>query len=297
MILHPDDVPLTTRQQELVRIQSPDFPYSAMESELNRYPNQSALWHWHDYFEFAIAYRGGLVLDLEQQSITLSEGEGYFLNANVLHQVRMADDGKNGCSRAQLFDGALLSGAGLVGRRYIAPIESCVSLNARILRAEDPTAQPVLAALNAAFSAAEEDQEGYELEVCAQLCRAWALLYRMAAPELQGGGAPRESSLRLKAMLSFIHENYARPIRVRDVADAAGVCERECFRCFTQSLDLTPTAYLTRHRVDAAARLLRESSMSAAEIAAACGFSDASYFGKVFRRAFGCTPAQYRRQG
>ena len=97
-------------------------------------------------------------------------------------------------------------------------------------------------------------------------------------------------------MLSFIHENYARPIRVRDVAAAAGVCERECFRCFTQSLDLTPTAYLTRHRVDAAARLLRESSMSAAEIAAACGFSDASYFGKVFRRAFGCTPAQYRRR-
>ena len=32
------------------------------------------------------------------------------------------------------------------------------------------------------------------------------------------------------------------------------------------------------------------------EIAAACGFTDASYFGKVFRRAFGCTPAQYRRR-
>ena len=202
-----------------------------------------------------------------------------------------------GCTRTQLFDGVLLSGAGLIGRRYIGPIESCAALNARILRAHDPADQPVLAALNAAFSAAEEDAEGYELEVCAQLCRAWALLYRRSVPALQGGGAPRESSLRLKAMLSFIHENYARPIRVRDVADAAGVCERECFRCFTQSLDLTPTAYLTRHRVDAAARLLRESTMSAGEIAAACGFTDASYFGKVFRREFGCTPAQYRRRG
>ena len=36
--------------------------------------------------------------------------------------------------------------------------------------------------------------------------------------------------------------------------------------------------------------------MSAGEIAAACGFTDASYFGKVFRREFGCTPAQYRRR-
>ena len=296
MILYTDSVPLTPRQRELVRIQSPDFPYSAMEGELTRYPNRGALWHWHDYFEFAVIHRGLVKLDLEQESVLLREGDGYFVNANVLHQLIAAPGSDCGCTHTQLFDGVLLSGAGLIGRRYIGPIESCAALNARILRAHDPADQPVLAALNAAFSAAEEDAEGYELEVCAQLCRAWALLYLRSVPALQGGGAPRESSLRLKAMLSFIHENYARPIRVRDVADAAGVCERECFRCFTQSLDLTPTAYLTRHRVDAAARLLRESSMSAAEIAAACGFSDASYFGKVFRRAFGCTPAQYRRR-
>ena len=296
MILYTNSVPLTPRQRELVRIQSPDFPYSAMEGELTRYPNRGALWHWHDYFEFAVIHRGLVELDLEQESVLLREGDGYFVNANVLHQLIAAPGSDCGCTHTQLFDGVLLSGAGLIGRRYIGPIESCAALNARILRAHDPADQPVLAALNAAFSAAEEDAEGYELEVCAQLCRAWALLYRRSVPALQGGGAPRESSLRLKAMLSFIHENYARPIRVRDVADAAGVCERECFRCFTQSLDLTPTAYLTRHRVDAAARLLRESSMSAAEIAAACGFSDASYFGKVFRRAFGRTPAQYRRR-
>ena len=297
MILHTDSIPLTQRQRELVRIQSPDFPYSAMEGDLTRYPNRGALWHWHDYFEFAVVHRGRVELGLEQASVQLHAGDGYFLNVNVLHQVLAAPDSDCACTHTQLLNGALLSGTGLIGRRYVAPIESCASLSARILRADDPDDQPVLAAFNAAFAAAEGDAEGYELEVCAHLCRAWALLYRMAAPELHAGGAPRESSLRLKAMLSFIHENYARPIRVRDVADAAGVCERECFRCFTQSLDVTPTEYLTRHRVDAAARLLRESSMSAAEIAAACGFSDASYFGKVFRRAFGCTPAQYRRQG
>ena len=60
---------------------------------------------------------------------------------------------------------------------------------------------------------------------------------------------------------------------------------------------MTPVEYLTRHRVDAAARLLQESAMSAGEIAASCGFTDASYFGKVFRREFGCTPGQYRRRG
>ena len=66
MILYTDSVPLTPRQRELVRIQSPDFPYSAMEGELTRYPNRGALWHWHNYFEFVVIHRGLVELDLEQ---------------------------------------------------------------------------------------------------------------------------------------------------------------------------------------------------------------------------------------
>ena len=113
MILYTDSVPLTPRQRELVRIQSPDFPYSAMEGELTRYPNRGALWHWHDYFEFAVIHRGRVELDLEQESVLLHEGDGYFVNTNVLHQVLAAPGSDCGCTHTQLFDGVLLSGAAL----------------------------------------------------------------------------------------------------------------------------------------------------------------------------------------
>lgn len=298
MVIYPCAIPMTERQRELVRTQHPDFPYSAMEADLDQFDKRANQWHWHEYFEFSVVHRGQANLGLERESISLTEGEGYFLNANVLHQVRAAPGGGCALMHSQLFDRGLIAGTGLIDRRYVGPIESCAALNVRIFRPEVPEDAAILAELNAAFAAAEGDADGHELRICAHLSCAWELLYRMVAPELRsGGGAPREQSLRLKAMLNFIHENYAKSIRVSDIAAAAGVCERECFRCFTRSLDITPMEYLVRHRVAVASRLLRETARGNAEIASECGFSDAGYFGKVFRRVFGCTPGEYRRQG
>ena len=80
------------------------------------------------------------------------------------------------------------------------------------------------------------------------------------------------------------------------IAAAAGICERECFRCFSDIMNTTPMEYLNRHRIVTAARMLAEGGHSVGEIAEACGFSTSSYFGKVFRQKMGCTPSEYRRE-
>ena len=41
--------------------------------------------------------------------------------------------------------------------------------------------------------------------------------------------------------------------------------------------------------------LLRRTGKSVTEIAALSGFNNLSYFGKLFRRRFGCSPSEYRR--
>ena len=53
---------------------------------------------------------------------------------------------------------------------------------------------------------------------------------------------------------------------------------------------------LTARRLSHAKSLLRFSDGSIEGIAAACGFSDAGYFIKVFRRSEGMTPLEYRRK-
>ena len=57
---------------------------------------------------------------------------------------------------------------------------------------------------------------------------------------------------------------------------------------------LTPSQFITKSRIAAASRLLRETNRSVAEIAHACGFSDHSAFARAFRSATGVTPSQFR---
>lgn len=295
MVIYPSSVLIEERMRENVQNQAADFPYVAMEADLSIYPGSCVQWHWHDHYEFALVHRGRVTLSIERCSVELEEGDGYFINANILHQICVSDGAAAGVMHTQIFDRSIVAGTGLVARRYVAPVEDCPALDALILSPKNRAHTPLLENLCAAYAAAEEDGEGHEMEICARLEMVWFALYRLAKPRLRLESLPSESSRRVKEMLTFIHENYARAIRVSDIAAACGVCERECHRCFARALNTTPMDYLARHRAAIAARLLRESRMSIAEVAAACGFADPGYFGKVFRRVFGISPGTYRK--
>jgi len=57
----------------------------------------------------------------------------------------------------------------------------------------------------------------------------------------------------------------------------------------------TANNYIARIRMDRAARMLKQTDMNIGEVAMKCGFEDVSYFSRVFKQAFDCTPSQYRK--
>ena len=81
------------------------------------------------------------------------------------------------------------------------------------------------------------------------------------------------------------------------VAAAVQITPRYVHRLFEGSGE-TCGQYVLRRRLDETAHRLRDpahASRSAMEVAFDCGFTDASYFGRCFRRRFGMTPGDYRR--
>jgi AraC-like DNA-binding protein len=78
-------------------------------------------------------------------------------------------------------------------------------------------------------------------------------------------------------------------------ASKAGLTSPRLARLTRRLFDLTPGQFITKSRVMAASRMLRESGDSVAEIAYACGFYDHSAFTRAFRSATGVTPTQFRK--
>jgi AraC family transcriptional regulator len=67
-------------------------------------------------------------------------------------------------------------------------------------------------------------------------------------------------------------------------------------RAFRRDYGCTPGEYQRRLRVERAGRLLRDTVMPLAEVAATCGFCDQSHLARSFRQVLGCTPSDYRRR-
>ena len=296
MIYHPTELMLDDRQREKLQGYDPGFPYTAIDCRFDGYSGPCVDWHWHATLEINVCASGLLKTSTQRGEYIVREGDGVLVNANVLHRNEAYEGAPGVRVQTHMFDRSLVAAAELPQRRYVAPVVECTLLDALPLFRKNAEHRAVLEALDRAFEAADEEKDGYELEICGLLNRAWQGVYALALPVIGARQPlPRMETARLKQMLGFIREHYAEDISPADVAASAGVCERECFRCFRQELGTTPLATLTDFRLRRAAELLRETDRSVSDIAAACGFANSSYFGKVFRSRMNLSPLAYRR--
>jgi len=81
----------------------------------------------------------------------------------------------------------------------------------------------------------------------------------------------------------------------KTVAARLGVSRSHFSRIFKQEAGQTFASYLMRQRVELAKRLLLDPACNVSEAAQRCGYRDVSYLAKVFRRFFGCSPAEFCR--
>jgi AraC family transcriptional regulator of arabinose operon len=120
-----------------------------------------------------------------------------------------------------------------------------------------------------------------------------SMLWRYVA-EADAAVAP--ASVPVDSALSFIHDNVARPLSLRDVAHAAGVAPAHLTRLFRAHVGTTPMAYVWNRRVDAGVELLASTGLPVATVAEHCGFQTSFHFARRVRRATGATPTEIRRR-
>src|SRR5690606_6544236 len=95
--------------------------------------------------------------------------------------------------------------------------------------------------------------------------------------------------------LDAIHRDPARRWTVESLGACAGMSRAAFARRFTSLVGRPPLAYLTWWRLATAARMLRESDASVAEVAARVGYGSEFAFSAAFKREYGLPPGRYRR--
>ena len=101
-------------------------------------------------------------------------------------------------------------------------------------------------------------------------------------------------SIAIEQCKQFIEQHYMEPIGLKEMAEVAGQSRFHFSREYERRLGITPVRYLTEVRVAQAVKLLLSTELNQEEIAQRTGFSNANYFGKVFRKHMGMSPGLFR---
>jgi LacI family transcriptional regulator len=100
----------------------------------------------------------------------------------------------------------------------------------------------------------------------------------------------------LKEMIRFIREHACSNIRAAEAMAHSELSPSTLQRRFHRLLGRSPKQEITRLRMEQALRLLAETELSVAEVAARCGSAELKHFSRAFHQSNSTTPSAYRRQ-
>ena len=119
--------------------------------------------------------------------------------------------------------------------------------------------------------------------------------YVASLPEQQVGWLAGARDPIVGKSLGLLHGRVAHPWTIADLADEVGISRSALVERFTRYLSEPPMTYLTRWRLQLAARSLERTPRGVAEIAGEVGYESEAAFNRAFKREFGRPPGKYRR--
>lgn len=102
---------------------------------------------------------------------------------------------------------------------------------------------------------------------------------------------------RVRVVRDYVLNNISRPITTEGLARVLGTNRTYLCKMFRVETGKTVQEYITNLKMDEARRLLDTTAKTVAEIGSYLGYSSQSHFQRIFKKAVGVTPRDYREKG
>lgn len=243
--------------------------------------------HFHDFYEMSIIYEG--------RSSFLINGSQFHLGTRSLQLVRPSDYHLQMVEKGDYIRYYnLIFSADLLSEPLRNLLESCDGALCTTASESDwKDLRRLLRKMLEAFPHYSEDLLAQVFIRCnvENLC-----LYLLKNKPLEPIAHTETMQEPIRRALTYTQNNYRSPIRLTDVAAAAGLSPSYFSALFHDAMGIPYSSYLNGYRLRIAERYLRSSDLSVKQIAAAYGFRSYPYFVSSFKEAYGMSPGSWRSQ-
>lgn len=237
--------------------------------------------HWHDYFEFEIVTAGEYEHICNGHIYTAKPGDGWLMSYFDHHSLRAITDSK------------ILNISFSSGFLPEDITDYIVSENNVLCTFDDKSTEIIK---NRCFEVIGElsGDELFSSHLTEVLLEEIIIKAIRQSRKNNTKNEPALPAL-IQSVTSYLHKHYKDDVAISAVAEKFGVSAGHLGVLFKKTFSTSYNDYVNRMRMKYACSLLLSSELPAKDIAFESGYNSVEYFFSVFKRYFGCTPMEYRR--
>ncbi len=253
--------------------------------------------HWHAEIEIIRVLRGSFTLQVNMEEIHLTAGSLVLIPANMLHGMILPTD----CIEDALVFNAkaiALSSFDEVEKDILDALSSGRMPLPPVITREHTLYPKLSTLMDEAFAYLKDGSPAARLKVKARLLDILALTYEnglLCRQLIKGSTRSDGTQDKLKALLSYLNEHYAEDLSVSEAAARLHFTKPYFCRFFKKATGMSFIEYVNDLRLRRAAHEIVQGDRDIIELAGDYGFSNVSYFFRLFRQKFNTTPQAYRK--
>ena len=143
--------------------------------------------------------------------------------------------------------------------------------------------------------AAKDMSAGREIRLLGILYLFLSRLIEVCGSGRFDNGGTGSKEMYAKKVIEFIEMNYSRKITVSEIARFVGLDRSYLGSVFKERLNVSIREYLMNFRINKACELMKNNSLSIGDISRSVGYDDPLLFSKIFRKAKGMCPREFRK--
>lgn len=235
--------------------------------------------HGHDFYEILFITEGLLIHTVNQKKIPMTKDMLYFIRPGDVHSFQRDRQYQRASLINIAFDAELF--------QRLCPSPDILGILRPLIRLSPIETNYLLHQIEQIQRVDKSDRQTVYSINCAIILSALSILLTKSRLPADISPPWLEKSISLLAK----DNNYI--LGLKRLVELSGVSQEHLTREMTKHYGITPTKLINQYRLEHACRLLKTNSADITAAAMDSGFSSLSYFNRVFRSVYGCTPTEY----
>lgn len=259
--------------------------------------------HSHDYIQMWYVLSGRCKNHYNGKDFTMNKGDLFILPPNTYHYITCDSSPNNElitCEFSEEFinENIVNPDKGtLFNMTFLEPILIDYNLIEPSISFSGQAAQNIESLLKELLYEYEKQDAFFSTLIKANILKLLALIAREYEKNLTQERNELFNKYRtaINAALEYMHDHFTEKIYLEDVCRIALMSPSSFSYIFKQITGHTFTEYLIYLRVLKSRTLLEITDTAISDISLSCGFNNAEYFHRAFKKSIGISPGEYRR--